>query len=62
MKSSPLISAKSQEKFGKIEDNCLLFNGTYYKIIYVSKTHLICDTNKLPYGRAGDEFPLEYIK
>ena len=35
MKSSPLISAKSQEKFGKIEDNCLLFNGTYYKIIYI---------------------------
>lgn len=50
------------DKFGTIKDNCLMFDGNWYKINYVGHDVIFLDTQDTLFGANGDEFPLSLIR
>lgn len=55
-------SGTTESKFGKIEQNILMYKDKFYKIRYVENDGtLILDTNKL-FGKYGDEFSIQFVR
>jgi hypothetical protein len=50
------------DKFGRIENNCLFFNGEWYSINYVGDGAIFLNTQNKLFGDNGDEFPLSLIR
>ena len=50
------------DKYGKIQDNCLLYNGKWFEISLVGNGVLFLETQNELFGENGDEFPISLIR